>query len=216
MLTHCEQMCQHCEVRRNRDVPSSGGAVAQQVMKDPPFPFHTVSIDHKTVTAPRGTKYLVMKDPPFSFHTVSIDHKTVTASRGTKYQKQFGDCRHADTLRHRGAGSDYVGRGDFHHIDDSRLQKGLLPDGDQVRPRSSVFRNEIPSAFASYAGLRRAFVFPYNAPANGMAEQAVARTSRLLVRHTQQFRNWPDTLPMVTFALNSTDHLSTGVSPFFA
>eukprot|EP00965_Chrysotila_dentata_P147266 4862180-Pleurochrysis_carterae.AAC.1 len=50
-------MCQHCEVCRNRNVPSSGGAVAQQVMKGPPFPFHTVSIDHKTVTAPRGTKY---------------------------------------------------------------------------------------------------------------------------------------------------------------
>eukprot|EP00965_Chrysotila_dentata_P125288 4142030-Pleurochrysis_carterae.AAC.1 len=26
-------------------------------MKDPPFPFHTVSIDHKTVTAPKGTNY---------------------------------------------------------------------------------------------------------------------------------------------------------------
>eukprot|EP00965_Chrysotila_dentata_P096111 3175254-Pleurochrysis_carterae.AAC.1 len=44
-------------VCRNRDVPSGGGAVAQKVMKDPPFPFHTVSVDHKTVTAPRGTKY---------------------------------------------------------------------------------------------------------------------------------------------------------------
>eukprot|EP00965_Chrysotila_dentata_P169147 5585223-Pleurochrysis_carterae.AAC.1 len=49
-----------------------------------------------------------------------------------------------------------------------------------------------------------------------MAEQAVARISRLLVWHTQQFRNWPDTLSMVTFALNNTEHLSTGVSPFFA
>eukprot|EP00965_Chrysotila_dentata_P091331 3015479-Pleurochrysis_carterae.AAC.1 len=57
ILTHCEQMCQHCEVCRNRDVPSNGGAVARQVMKDPPFLFHTVSIDHKTVTAQRGTKY---------------------------------------------------------------------------------------------------------------------------------------------------------------
>eukprot|EP00965_Chrysotila_dentata_P254717 6211974-Pleurochrysis_carterae.AAC.3 len=35
----------------------SGGAVSTQVMKDPPFPFHTASIDHKTVTAPKGTKY---------------------------------------------------------------------------------------------------------------------------------------------------------------
>eukprot|EP00965_Chrysotila_dentata_P162539 5367133-Pleurochrysis_carterae.AAC.1 len=49
-----------------------------------------------------------------------------------------------------------------------------------------------------------------------MAEQAVARISRLLVRHTQQFRKWSDTLPVVTFALNSTEHLSTGMSPFFA
>eukprot|EP00965_Chrysotila_dentata_P027108 900058-Pleurochrysis_carterae.AAC.1 len=73
----------------------------------------------------------------------------------------------------------------------------------------SAFRNEITSAFAKYAGLRRAFVLPYNAPANGMAEQAVAHISRLLVRHTQQFRNLPDRLPMVTFALNSTEHLST-------
>eukprot|EP00965_Chrysotila_dentata_P116166 3840644-Pleurochrysis_carterae.AAC.2 len=51
----------------------------------------------------------------------------------------------------------------------------------------SGFRKEITSKFAEYAGLRRAFVLPYNAPANGMPEQAVARISRLLVRHTQQF-----------------------------
>eukprot|EP00965_Chrysotila_dentata_P034920 1162356-Pleurochrysis_carterae.AAC.1 len=57
MLTHCEQMCQHREVCRNREIPSSGRAVSTQVMKDPPFPFQTVSIDHKTVTAPKGTKY---------------------------------------------------------------------------------------------------------------------------------------------------------------
>eukprot|EP00965_Chrysotila_dentata_P034463 1146784-Pleurochrysis_carterae.AAC.1 len=80
----------------------------------------------------------------------------------------------------------------------------------------SAFRNEITSAFAKHAGLRRAFVLPYNAPANGMAEQTVARISRPSVQHTQQFRNWPDTLPMMTFTLNSTEHLSTGVSPFFA
>eukprot|EP00965_Chrysotila_dentata_P208096 6184512-Pleurochrysis_carterae.AAC.1 len=73
----------------------------------------------------------------------------------------------------------------------------------------SAFRNELTSAFAKYAGLRRSFVLPYNAPANGMAEQAVVRIARLLVRHTQQFRNWPDTLPMVAFALNCTEHLST-------
>eukprot|EP00965_Chrysotila_dentata_P164438 5429406-Pleurochrysis_carterae.AAC.2 len=81
---------------------------------------------------------------------------------------------------------------------------------------TSAFRNELTRAFAMYAGLRRAFVLPYNAPANGMAEQAVARIARLLVRHTQQFHSWPDISPMVAFALNCTEHLSTGVSPCFA
>eukprot|EP00965_Chrysotila_dentata_P042912 1424874-Pleurochrysis_carterae.AAC.1 len=46
-----------------------------------------------------------------------------------------------------------------------------------------------------------------------MAEQSIGRITRLLVRHTQQFANWPSTLPMVTFALNCTDHLSLGKSP---
>eukprot|EP00965_Chrysotila_dentata_P189605 6173404-Pleurochrysis_carterae.AAC.5 len=57
MLTLCEQVCQHCEVCRNRDTLSGGGAVATQVKENPPFPFYTVSIDHKTVTAPKGIKY---------------------------------------------------------------------------------------------------------------------------------------------------------------
>eukprot|EP00965_Chrysotila_dentata_P253892 6211494-Pleurochrysis_carterae.AAC.2 len=52
----------------------------------------------------------------------------------------------------------------------------------------TAFCNDLTRAFASYAGLRRAFVLPYNAPANGMAEQSVARIARLLVRHTQQFK----------------------------
>eukprot|EP00965_Chrysotila_dentata_P225976 6195114-Pleurochrysis_carterae.AAC.1 len=30
MLTHCEQMCQQCEVCRKRDAPSSGEAMATQ------------------------------------------------------------------------------------------------------------------------------------------------------------------------------------------
>eukprot|EP00965_Chrysotila_dentata_P099240 3281400-Pleurochrysis_carterae.AAC.1 len=46
MLTHFEQMCQHYEVCRK------GGAVSTQVMKDPPFPFHTVSICYGGLTPP--------------------------------------------------------------------------------------------------------------------------------------------------------------------
>eukprot|EP00965_Chrysotila_dentata_P184508 6091091-Pleurochrysis_carterae.AAC.1 len=80
----------------------------------------------------------------------------------------------------------------------------------------TAFRNELMACFAKYAGFRNAYDLPYNAQANGMAEQCVGRITRLLVRHTQQFANWPSTSPMVTFALDCTDHLSLGTSPFFA
>eukprot|EP00965_Chrysotila_dentata_P152556 5041370-Pleurochrysis_carterae.AAC.2 len=80
----------------------------------------------------------------------------------------------------------------------------------------AAFRNELMACFSKYADFRNAYVLPYNAQANGMAEQSVGRITRLLVRHTQQFATWPATLPMVTFALNCTDHLSLGTSPFFA
>eukprot|EP00965_Chrysotila_dentata_P140698 4651670-Pleurochrysis_carterae.AAC.1 len=53
MLTHFEQMCQHYEVCRNRDTPSKGGAVSTQVIKDPPFLFHTVSICYGGLTPPQ-------------------------------------------------------------------------------------------------------------------------------------------------------------------
>eukprot|EP00965_Chrysotila_dentata_P225389 6194720-Pleurochrysis_carterae.AAC.6 len=49
-----------------------------------------------------------------------------------------------------------------------------------------------------------------------MAEKSLTCISCVLVRHTQQFRSWPDTLPLVVFALICTKHLSTAVSPFFA
>eukprot|EP00965_Chrysotila_dentata_P261431 6214252-Pleurochrysis_carterae.AAC.1 len=59
-VSRCVNTARCVAIAMHPNVPSSGGAVAAQVMKDPPFPFHTVSIDHKTVTAPKGTKYQYM------------------------------------------------------------------------------------------------------------------------------------------------------------
>eukprot|EP00965_Chrysotila_dentata_P058208 1930021-Pleurochrysis_carterae.AAC.6 len=39
----------------------------------------------------------------------------------------------------------------------------------------TAFRNERTSKFADYAGLRRAFVFPYNAPAHSLNRKARRR-----------------------------------------
>eukprot|EP00965_Chrysotila_dentata_P256429 6212535-Pleurochrysis_carterae.AAC.4 len=60
---------------------SAGGHVATGVIQDPPFPFHTISIDHKTVTAPRATGYqyiLVVVDMLTRFVT-AIPTKTMSA-----------------------------------------------------------------------------------------------------------------------------------------
>ena len=65
-------------------------------------------------------------------------------------------------------------------------------------------------------GYRHVFILPYNAPANGPAEQTVARTSSLLSRHCYKFANWHKALPQIVHSLNTTVHRSTEMTPFFA
>eukprot|EP00965_Chrysotila_dentata_P011139 362000-Pleurochrysis_carterae.AAC.1 len=54
---------------------------------------------------------------------------------------------------------------------------------------------------------------------NRIAGQSKASSllfSDLLVRHTHHLHDWHLTLPMITFALNTTVHSNTGRTPFFA
>eukprot|EP00965_Chrysotila_dentata_P215790 6189004-Pleurochrysis_carterae.AAC.1 len=180
-------MCQHCQVCRGRDTPSAGGHVDTGVTQDPPYPFYTISIDHKTVAAPRSTGYqyilLVVVDM-LTYFITTIPTKTVSSAEETLTSLM----KHAFT----------------------KYSFPMVIKSDN----GSAFRNELMAYFAKYAGFWNAYALPYNAQANGMAEQSIRRITRLLVRHTQQqFANWPATsLPMVTFALNCTDHLSLGTS----
>eukprot|EP00965_Chrysotila_dentata_P126782 4193250-Pleurochrysis_carterae.AAC.2 len=76
-------MRKHCQICRGKDTPSAGGHVATGVIQDPPFPFHTISIDHKTVTAPRVTGYqhiLVVADMLPRFVTAA-PAKTMSAEK---------------------------------------------------------------------------------------------------------------------------------------
>eukprot|EP00965_Chrysotila_dentata_P126783 4193250-Pleurochrysis_carterae.AAC.3 len=61
------------------------------------------------------------------------------------------------------------------------------------------------ACFSKYAGVRKAYVLPYNAQANGMAKQSVGRITRLLVTqaHSAAVRE---------LAIDTTN----GTSPFFA
>eukprot|EP00965_Chrysotila_dentata_P080168 2645044-Pleurochrysis_carterae.AAC.2 len=60
----------------------------------------------------------------------------------------------------------------------------------------TVFRNELMACVSKDAGFRNAYVLPNNVQGNGTADQSVGRITRPLVRHTQQFANWPSTLPI--------------------
>eukprot|EP00965_Chrysotila_dentata_P240182 6203566-Pleurochrysis_carterae.AAC.1 len=78
----------------------------------------------------------------------------------------------------------------------------------------AAFCNMLIGKFAEYAGLmRRTFVFPYDAPANGMAE--LSSQWRVSLACWLATRSSLDTLPVVTFALHCTEHLSTSMSGFF-
>eukprot|EP00965_Chrysotila_dentata_P252402 6210656-Pleurochrysis_carterae.AAC.5 len=81
ILTYCEQMCHHCQICRGRDTPSAGGHVDNGVTQDPPFPFHTISIDHKTVTAPRATgyQYILAAVDMLTRFVTAIPAKTMSA-----------------------------------------------------------------------------------------------------------------------------------------
>eukprot|EP00965_Chrysotila_dentata_P035143 1169342-Pleurochrysis_carterae.AAC.2 len=187
MLTHCEQMCQHCQICRSRDTPSAGRHVATGVTPDPPFPFHKISIEHKTVATPRSTGYhyiLVVLDILIRFVT-AIPTKTMSAEETL-----------TDLMEHV-----FI-----------KYSFPLVFKSD----KGTAFRNELMAHFSKYAGFRNAYVLHYNAQANGMAKQSVGRITRLLVRHTQQFVDWPATLPMVTFALNCIHNLLLDTFPFFA
>eukprot|EP00965_Chrysotila_dentata_P196953 6177909-Pleurochrysis_carterae.AAC.4 len=162
--------------------------IATGVTQDPPFPFHTISIDHKTVTAPRSKGYqyiLVVVDMLTAFVT-AIPTKTMSAEETlTALMQQV-------------------------------FAKYSFPSAIKSSDNEIAFRNELIAYFSKFAGFRNAYVLPYNAQANDMAEQSVGRIARLTVEHTQQFSNWSATLPMVTFALNCIDPLSKGTSPFSA
>eukprot|EP00965_Chrysotila_dentata_P229604 6197284-Pleurochrysis_carterae.AAC.1 len=189
MFTHCEQICQHCQLSRGRDTPSVGGHVATGVAQDPPFSFHTISIDHKAATASRATGYqyiLVVVDMRTRFAT-AIPTKIISVE---------------DTIS--GLAMEHVFTKHFFPL--------VIKSDNGI-----AFRNELMACFPKETDFRNAYVLLYNAHTDkryGGAERWSHYT--FLGKAYSAFRYWPSTLPIVTFALNCTEHVSLGTSPFFA
>ena len=178
--------CEPCNLRRQH------GHLQREYGSnpEPPFPFHTICIDHKH--APRAAKgsefkYILVVVCALTRFSIFIPVKTTTAE---------------DTFR---ALSDKV----FSVF--SRPHK-IVADND------SAFRNSLCTELQRFIGFRMVHVLGYSAYANGQAEQGVKRIGDLLIKHTQSYLRWDRALPMLAGALNTAPHtaLPYGMSPFEA
>eukprot|EP00965_Chrysotila_dentata_P014985 495832-Pleurochrysis_carterae.AAC.1 len=97
-----------------------------------------------------------MKYPPFPFHTVSIDHKTITALKGTKFQYSLVIVdmltRFVTAVPCVTTSAEEIISILMNHVI-TKYSFPMVIKSDN----GSAFRNELTRAFAKYAGLRRAF-----------------------------------------------------------
>ena len=186
LLADCETLVQHCEVCQSRDTTHMP-QVRPTMMVEPPHPFHTLYIDYKIL--PRSV------ESRYSAVLVVTDGLT-RFTLAIPVESQTAEV----TMR---ALVDHV----F-----TTFSMPMVVRSDN----GPEFRNALSAEFAKYAGYRHVHVLPYNAPANGAAEQAAKRVQSLLVKHCRLLADWHRSLPMVCFALNTTVHRSMEVSPFFA
>ena len=183
MWTDCEQFVAHCEVCSSRRTtqlkPTLGG-----MLHEPPFPFHTVHIDHKTLSESGGFNYVLIVTCRLTRFTMAIPQRKQNA-----------------------------------HETIIALMRVFTIFGMPTRMYSDngpAFKNEMVDAFKQYAGLRHIKVLPNSPQANSPAEQGVRRVADLLHKHTLRHKDWHRTLGAITFALNSTVHSSTQVTPYEA
>ena len=186
MLSDCESVIERCEVCRVRDLTNKKHPRFAS-LPDPPYPYHTVYIDYKIMPKP-------LKGSTRKYRAI-----LVVVDGLTRYVTAVPVV---DTTA------------------ESTVQ-ALVKHVFSLYSMPSVVRSDngpefqgLTEEFAKYAGYRHIHVLPYNAAANGRAENAVKRVSELLYKHCLLMDNWADTLPMVCFALNCTVMTSTQMTPF--
>ena len=186
MLSDCDEVVQHCEVCRVRDM-SHQLHPRFTAMPDPPHPFHHIYIDYKDVPGSENSDknaILIIVDG-LTRYVIAVPTNNKTAETTLKAL-----INNVFTV----------------HSLPSVIRSDNGPE----------FDNALMQAFTAFAGYRHIKVLPYNACANGKAESTVKRVQELLIKHCRLLDNWADTLPMVCFALNCVQHSSTPMSPFQA
>ena len=184
MYSDCAKFVSRCEVCMSR-APQANDALSYQVKMDPPFPFHTIAIDHKdlpeSVDSPYRSLLVVVDELTRFVIAIPVETKTERETAAALFDHVFSTFAFPCVIR-----------------------------------SDNNFRTGLQKELGKYIGARNIHSLPYSPWANGQAEQAVARVSKLLTRHCSLYQSWHKSVNSITFALNCAKHDSTGMSPYFA
>eukprot|EP00965_Chrysotila_dentata_P236125 6201144-Pleurochrysis_carterae.AAC.2 len=139
-----------------------------------------------------------LTEPPRHFHTISVDHKTMARSLDSEFHYILilvcGLIRFTIAIPVPDTSADTTLRALVARVFTTHSIPFVLKS-DNGQP----FVSEMSETMAFYAGYRHIRSPSYNPQSNSLAEQ-----------------DWHLTLPMITFALNTTVHSSTGRTLIFA
>eukprot|EP00965_Chrysotila_dentata_P143802 4751386-Pleurochrysis_carterae.AAC.1 len=129
-----------------------------------------------------------LTEPPHPFHTICVDHKTMLRSLDTEFHYILvvvcGLTRFTIAIPVPDTSADTTLRALVARVFTSHSIP-LVLKSDNGQP----FVSEMSEAMARYAGYRHIRSLSYNPQSYGLAEQGVKRISDLLVPHTHHLRD---------------------------
>lgn len=152
---------------------------------EPPYPFHTIHIDHKDLSSrPSG----------------GFSHILVVVCALTRYKVFIPVVSTSAEATFDALIERVTGIYGLPHV--------IVAD--------NFFRTELMRVMSSYLGFRATHVLPYSPQSNSTAEIGVKTILNALNKHTVRHADWHKSLPVLSYALNTVVHSSTGLSPFQA
>jgi len=184
MYGDCEVYVSQCEVCAGRQVQGFANADVGS-RPEPPYPFHTIHIDHKDLSSrpAGGYSYILVVVCALTRYKIFIPVKD------TKAETTFSALIDRVTSIY-------------------GMPHAIVAD--------NAFRTVLMDEMSKFLGFRATKILPYTPQANSAAETGVKGVLNLLNKHTLRHADWHTCLPILSFALNTVVHKSTGLSPFQA
>ena len=126
----------------------------------------------------------------------------------------YGDTVHDDNLQAY-ATKNKLGKTAAKYLFEEYIPRFGIP-GKLLHDQGGEFENQLFSHLEEKLGLQRLRTTPYHPQTNGQCERMNrSRVNMLRSLSTTEKRDWKSVLPKLSFAYNSTQHTSTGFTPFY-